>query len=87
MTHSPVRDMGPLGSDDPPEPSDAAALHIMLLPDDQSCAPAGERDSADEPGCPHRECDTPASTPSDSPRSGSGGPVPGTVSRKDHSPR
>jgi hypothetical protein len=44
----PVRDMGPPSPDDPMKELTAAAeLHILLLPSDQSCAPAGERDSAD----------------------------------------
>jgi hypothetical protein len=47
MTHYSVGDMGTLGPDDPPELTRAADLHIMLLPSDQSYAPAGERDSAD----------------------------------------
>jgi hypothetical protein len=47
MTYYPVREMGAPTSDDPPELTEAAELHIMLLPCDQSGPPAGERDSAD----------------------------------------
>ena len=47
MTYFSVRDMEPPGPDDPPELTDAAELHIMLLPSDQSYASAGDRDSAD----------------------------------------
>jgi hypothetical protein len=43
MTHYSVGDMETPGPDDPPEPTTRAAdLHIVLLPSDQSCAPAGE---------------------------------------------
>lgn len=48
MTYFSVSKMGPPSPDDPLlEPTAAAELHIMLLPSDQSSAPAGERDSAD----------------------------------------
>lgn len=47
MTYYPVREMEAPSSDDPPELTEAAELHIMLLPSDQWCPPAGERDGAD----------------------------------------
>lgn len=47
MTFFSVRDMEPLSPDDPPELTGAAELHILLLQNDQPCAPAGERDGAD----------------------------------------
>jgi len=41
MTNFPARDTGPSSPGDPPELlTEAAALVILLLPSDQSCAPA-----------------------------------------------
>ena len=46
MTYFPARDPGPSDADDPPEfPTDAGELFLLLLPEDESCAPAGGRDS------------------------------------------
>jgi hypothetical protein len=50
MTHYSVGDTGTLGPEDSPELTHAADLHIMLLPSDQSCAPAGGDDSARDTG-------------------------------------
>jgi hypothetical protein len=52
MAHYPLRDIGETSPHDPLELTEAAELHIMLLPSDQACAPAGERDSADLTGPP-----------------------------------
>lgn len=46
MTHYSIRHMGTPGPpDDPAEPTEAADLHIMLIPSDQPCVPARERNS------------------------------------------
>jgi hypothetical protein len=46
MTHYSIRHMGTPGHpDDPPELTEAADLHIMLIPSDQPCVPAREKGS------------------------------------------
>jgi hypothetical protein len=52
MANYPLRDIGETSPHDPLELTEAAELHIMLLPSDQACAPAGGRDRGDLTGSP-----------------------------------
>jgi hypothetical protein len=44
MAYYHLRDIGETRPQDPPELTEAAELHIMLLSDEPACAPAGELD-------------------------------------------